>query len=244
MVEVNNCRIGGDPLVELFSLGNIFVSNFLEEEDCECDFAEGDLTLAIGKKSGLVQLTNNIDFDLMYRKYWYNSGTNKSMTEELKNLATTMSRRIKWSSGDKWLDIGCNDGTLLSFVPDKMVKIGIDPSNSANSAIKHAEKIIPDYFNYDAVSDEGKFKFISAIAMFYDLNEPHNFLRDIHKCLDDEGLFVVQMSYLPLMLEQLAFDNICHEHLTYYSLEVLNSLFNDCGLKIVDCEVNDVNPRS
>jgi len=215
---MTKCRIGGDELVELFSLGDLYVSNFLQDSEASETFDKGELTLAIGPKTGLVQLTNSIDFDTMYRRYWYNSGTNNSMTAELR--------------------------ALLSFVPDSMRRVGMDPSNSSANAHTKADLIIPDYFNYEAIKDQGKFKFITAIAMFYDLERPLDFLSDIHEALEDDGLFVVQMSYLPLMLEQLAFDNICHEHLTYYSLEILTVLFAAAGFTIVDCEINDTNGGS
>jgi len=241
---MTKCRIGGDELVELFSLGDLYVSNFLQDSEASETFDKGELTLAIGPKTGLVQLTNSIDFDTMYRRYWYNSGTNNSMTAELRDIVDKMAHRVRWQSGDQWLDIGCNDGTLLSFVPDSMRRVGMDPSNSSANAHTKADLIIPDYFNYEAIKDQGKFKFITAIAMFYDLERPLDFLSDIHEALEDDGLFVVQMSYLPLMLEQLAFDNICHEHLTYYSLEILTVLFAAAGFTIVDCEINDTNGGS
>lgn len=243
-MKVNKCRINGDSLEHLFSLGNLYVSNFLEKEEFSNGHLKEELSLSIGKTSGLVQLENSVDFDSMYKDYWYNSGTNKSMKDELKNISNCMLHRIDWSDGDKWLDIGCNDGTLLSFLPNNIVKIGIDPSNSAKCAIKYADKIIPTYFSYDALRGEGSFKFISAIAMFYDLDNPLEFLNEIYKCLDTNGLFVVQMSYLPLMIKQFAFDNICHEHLTYFSLEIMKNLFDMCGFKIMDCEINDVNGGS
>jgi|3_EtaG_2_1085321.scaffolds.fasta_scaffold00529_22 SAM-dependent methyltransferase len=238
------CRIDGGEVDELFSLGEMYVSNFMRPDEKSEDFQRGDLTLTIGKKSKLVQLAKSVDLDVMYRKYWYNSGTNTSMTNELNNIVETCLNHIDWKEGDQWLDIGCNDGTLLNSVPISMRTVGIDPSSSALKAKYVADRLIPDYFNYEAVKDEGKFKFITAIAMFYDLDKPLEFLQDIHKALDDEGLFVVQMSYLPLMIRQLAFDNICHEHLTYYSLEILRPLFEEAGLTIRDCEINDTNGGS
>jgi hypothetical protein len=80
--------------------------------------------------------------------------------------------------------------------------------------------------------------------MFYDLLDPHPFINDITKVLDDNGVWVLQLSYTPLMLEQLAFDNICHEHAYYYSLNSLKKLFAKHDLKIVDCSLNDVNGGS
>ena len=238
------CRIAGDELKELFTLGDPYVSNFIPADSTSAGKCRGDLTLAIGEESGLVQLTNNIDFDEMYRDYWYSSGTNSSMKVELRDIVESVSKNIDLSMGDKWLDIGCNDRTLLNFVQDGVLKVGADPSNVAKKASRGTDILIPDYFTKESVKDYGKFKVITAIAMFYDLDNPKEFLRDIYESLEDDGLFVVQMSYLPLMIEQLAFDNICHEHLTYYSLNVMRRLLDPCGFKVVDCKINDTNGGS
>jgi len=124
--------------------------------------------------------------------------------------------------------------------------VGCDPSSSAKAADKmdNLDDLIPEYFSYENCKRFGKYQIITAIAMFYDLENPAQFLQDIHKSLEIDGLFVIQMSYLPLMIQQLAFDNICHEHLTYYSLSVLNKLLKDSGFLVVDCEINDTNGGS
>jgi hypothetical protein len=106
-----------------------------------------------------------------------------------------------------------------------------------------------DYFSHKAYQkipqvSKKRAKAVTSIAMFYDLENPHAFVNDVKKVLDDEGLWIIQMSYLPLMLKQLAFDNICHEHLKYYSLSSLKYLLDRHNLTIVDCQVNDVNGGS
>jgi len=239
-----NGRIDNDILHAMFSLGDLYVSNFIPMDAKSEDFQRGNLTLAMGNRSRLVQLTEGIDLDVMYRKYWYNSGTNRSMIFELKDIVNTCLKHLTFKAGDSWLDIGCNDGTLFKQLPPEIKKIGIDPSNSALAAKEHADEVINEYFSYDKVKHHGRYKFITAIAMFYDLDDPAQFLREIKESLTDDGIFVVQMSYLPLMLEQMAFDNICHEHLTYYSLTVLNKLFKGSGLVIRDCQINDTNGGS
>jgi len=241
---MSKCRISGEELDPLFSLGDLYVSNFIEPQEKSKDFIKGNLTLAKGKRSGLVQLTESTDFDTMYRNYWYNSGTNQSMTNQLSDIVENIKRRVQLDPGSSWLDIGCNDGTLLSFVPSDMWKVGCDPSNSTRKAIDRVNVLIPDYFSYESCQGEGKFQVITAIAMFYDLEDPAQFLKNIYQSLERDGLLVIQMSYLPLMLQQMAFDNICHEHLTYYSLTVLNRLLEAHGFTVVDCEINDTNGGS
>jgi SAM-dependent methyltransferase len=243
------CRIAGDPLVELFSLGDLYVSDFLPP-NATPHTEKVPLTLCISPKSGLVQLAHTASFDDMYKHYWYRSGTNESMVEELEQIATSTSRLMRLQPDDVFVDIACNDGTLLSFIKDGVLRVGFDPAeNTYKEAVKqNFDLFINDYFTARAyrASKYGskKAKVVSTIAMFYDLEDPHEFVLDVKDILDDNGLWVMQMSYLPLMLKQLAFDNICHEHLEYYSLQSLKFLLDQHDLQIVDCQLNDINGGS
>jgi hypothetical protein len=170
------------------------------------------------------------------------------MTKELGDIVKEITSRIKWNKEDVWLDIACNDGTLLKQIPEGFIKVGIDPADDTflQESSKHA-KVVQDYFSYNAYSKlnlNKKAKVITTIAMFYDLINPDPFIEDINKVLDDNGIWVLQMSYTPLMIQQLAFDNICHEHAYYYSLNSIKKLFERHKLKIVDCTLNDVNGGS
>jgi hypothetical protein len=171
------------------------------------------------------------------------------MTKELGNIVEEIISRVKYQKDDVWLDIACNDGTLLKQVPNEYIKLGIDPcDDSYYEESSKVATVVQDYFSYDAYQKTGyedkKAKVITTIAMFYDLIDPHPFINDITKVLDDNGVWVLQLSYTPLMIEQLAFDNICHEHAYYYSLNSIKKLFTQHNLKIVDCSLNDVNGGS
>lgn len=241
-----NCRIENqDELVELFSLGNLYLSDFVEKTTEECQ--KTPLTLCLSKSSGLVQLKDTADFDKMYKRYWYHSGTNKTMTNELEGIVESVQSVVKLKPGNVWLDIGCNDGTLLSFVDKSLIRVGIDPAvNNCVKAKDHSNVVVNDYFSETSFKKATalKAKVVTSIAMFYDLPDPVKFCNDIHKVLDADGVWVIQMSYLPLMLDQLAFDNICHEHLEYYSLQSLKHLLDKTGFKIMDCQLNDINGGS
>ena len=243
------CRISGEPLVELFSLGDLYVSDFLPK-DVQPRSSKVPLTMMLAPESGLVQLAGTASFDEMYAQYWYRSGTNESMVEELKQIATSSVKLMGLKEGDVFLDIACNDGTLFSFVDPSIVRIGFDP---AKNTYKEADKtrfslFINDYFNAGAYRESQwgskRAKVITTIAMFYDLEDPRAFVKDVYDIMDDDGLWVVQMSYLPLMLQQLAFDNICHEHLEYYTLRSFKYLLDQHDMRIVDCHLNDVNGGS
>ncbi len=241
------CRISGEPLVTLFSLGDMHLYNCIPRDE-EPSTPKVPLEMCLAPESGLVQLRHTAASDDMYKKYWYRSSTNESMVEELKQIATSVTKLMRVGKDDIWIDIGCNDGTLLSFLPKEATRIGYDPNDYREISEKHASLIVNDYFNADAFrkSPYGsrKAKVVTSIAMFYDLEDPHTFVQDIYDVLDDDGLWVIQMSYLPLMLKQLAFDNICHEHLKYYSLQALKYLLDSHDFKIVDCQLNDVNGGS
>jgi len=234
---------------KLFSLGDLYVSDFINV-DTDARAGKHDMTLVIDERYGAARLEKCTPIHSMFGKYWYRSGINQTMRTELKGIVDSVTSVQKLNEGDLWLDIACNDGTLLSFVPDGIKKLGIDPAEDSFVAesSKIADDIVQDYFTLENFKKskfkKKKAKVVTCIAMFYDLDEPVDFLKDVSKVLDDDGLFVIQMSYTPLMIKQLAFDNICHEHVYYWGLASMEKLLKKAGLKIVDCQVNDVNGGS
>lgn len=234
-------------MTELFTLGELYVSDFIKAGDSPR--GKGELKLVL-TNDGNVRLEKSAPLNTMFGKYWYRSGINDSMKQELRGIVESITKVKSLKKGDVWLDVACNDGTLLSFVPKDLTRIGIDPADDSYRAEsqKHANVVVQDYFsaaNFAASGYGGQRpSVITSIAMFYDLERPEVFLKDIHDILADDGLWVLQLSYTPLMLEQLAFDNICHEHVYYYSLFNLKKLLADNGFKIVDCQLNDTNGGS
>ena len=241
-------RVSDADLVEMFSLGNLFISDFVKNQPNEN--YKSELKLMYCPVSKLVQLEVGVDPKKMYGQYWYRSGTNSTMKKQLSDVVESCLYVTPKLKEGIWLDIACNDGTLLSYVPDNFKKIGIDPCD--DSYIKEsrwvADEIIQDFFSHEVYQKSKyanyKCDIITCIAMFYDLEDPFQFLEDVRKVLNDDGLFVIQMSYTPLMVKQLAFDNICHEHLMYYSLYSLKYVLEKSGFVVVDCELNDVNGGS
>ncbi len=247
---IRKCRsCFSDKLVPILSLGNHYVSNFVERiegvkvplELVLCDFKTGGC--------GLLQLRHSAPLEILYSQYWYRSGTNRTMTLALTDIAKSAEELVELGEGDISLDIGCNDGTLLRAYRSKhMLKVGFEPGkNLIPFAEEGTDKIFDDFFNAAAFIKEfpgKKAKIITSIAMFYDLENPNEFVADVRKILEKDGVWIIQMSYLPLMLEQNAFDNICHEHLEYYSLHSLSFLLDRHNLKVFDVELNDVNGGS
>jgi SAM-dependent methyltransferase len=237
---------------KLIELGSFYVSNFIENSEDSEAYTKYPLDLYLDSSIGAPRLPSGLIAppNVMWGNYWYRSGTNETMTKHLGSVVNEIISRIKTEKDDIWLDIACNDGTLLRQVPDSYIKAGIDPCEDSyyEESSKYA-KVVKDYFSKKAWDKLGfgiqkKAKIITCISMFYDLDDPHNFINDIHDILDPNGLLVLQMSYTPLMIQQMAFDNICHEHVYYYSLSSLTKLFEAHDFTIVDANLNDCNGGS
>jgi SAM-dependent methyltransferase len=198
------------------------------------------------KACGLLQLAHTVPPAILYSAYWYRSGTNKTMTDHLAGIAAEAVSLIGKDRKARVLDIGCNDGTLLKSYPDNFVKFGIDPSDVANE-ISDDICVVRDLFpSFELKSKAGaaKFDVITSIAMFYDLEDPISFVREIKNNLMEDGIWIFEMSYMPMMLEMNSYDTICHEHLEYYSLAVVENILGKAGMKIVRAQTNDINGGS
>lgn len=226
--------------------GEQYVAGFYDTIDV--DAPKGKLTLVQCQHCFLVQLTEIIDQNLLYREYWYRSSTNAYMVRALQNvvgIAQQWSPQLK--NDDFVLDIASNDNTLLNLYPNKVIKIGIDPSNIANENSNKIDLFANDFFSkkaYMDLTDGLRARIVTSIAMFYDLPDPIQFAKDVYDCLDDDGIWIIQLSYTPLMLEQNAFDNLVHEHLSYFTLMSLEFIWQQSGFKVLDVTLNDTNGGS
>jgi hypothetical protein len=232
----------GGPLTSIIDLGDVYLNDFVDKGK---EIISAPLHLVRCEACNLVQLKDTADLDKLYRKYWYKSSLNKSMVAALQNIVTNITDRVTLAAGDIVVDIGCNDGTMLSMFNTKgIIRIGIDPAlNLAEEASKHCDIFINNYFSSTMLSPQSA-KVITSIAMFYDLEDPVSFVQTIKKSLHPSGIWVVQFTDLLSMLKLTAFDTICHEHLEYYSLEVLHKLLLAYDLEIFDLEYNSVNGGS
>lgn len=242
------CRLSGKPLTEVIDLGDLYVSNFYPTVDIEAPKAP--LRLGIGEESGLLQLMDPFERPPLYEQYWYRSGTNETMSRQLNDVVNAFREWVHLKPGDIVLDIGCNDGTLLGHLPRSLdvVRIGIDPAeNLAEYGRSVCEAHSVGFFSKDRYMDLSggqKARVITSIAMFYGVEDPKAFVMDIADCLSDDGVWMLQLSYTPLMIKQNAFDNICHEHIQYYTLLSLKYLLDQAELEIVDVDFNDANAGS
>jgi hypothetical protein len=199
---------------------------------------------------GLVQLKHTVSSDFMYSSYGYRSGINESMVDHLQTLAREVEQKMDGAEGGLIVDIGANDGTLIrGYQSKKSMKIGFEPSNVAptDAELPADVSYVRTYFSIESFRKRfagAKAKIITSIAMFYDLEDPNRFVSDIAEVLDDEGCWVLELSYLPLMLKQNSFDTICHEHLEYYHFSPIEKLLTSHGLKVFDVQTNGMNGGS
>ena len=158
-------------MIPVVDLGEFAVSGFYSEPNAEVQRAP--LRLGIGEESGLLQLMDSIDRAPLYKTYWYRSGTNSTMRRQLLDVVDNALQWIRINDGDVVLDIGCNDGTLLSCYPSNfnLIKAGIDPAeNLAREARRLCTHHAADYFTSDLfLSLTGGRKAKISIAMFYGL---------------------------------------------------------------------------
>ncbi len=248
VTEISKCRIcGNSNLVPVLSLGSQYVVNFVTDDSKDLLQAPLDLVLCSNKECSLLQLKHSVERDEMYAQYWYKSGISTLMIAALKDIVDSAKNLIQLNAGDTVIDIGANDGTLLTNYDSSLQRVAFEPSNLYTLAQGKGLTVIHDYFNHAAFQREigsKKAKIITSIAMFYDLPDPNAFVQDISKCLDENGLWIIQMNYLGLMIENNTFDNISHEHLEYYSLYSLEKLLVRNDMEAFDVELNDVNGGS
>ena len=251
--KINHCLLCKNKNIkEIFSLGNLFVSNFVKKKDITKGI-KAPLNLVHCKNCSLIQLSHIAPQEIMYRRfYWYRSGVTKTMQSGLYNIFKESLNYVKLKKNDVVLDIGANDGTLLSHYKRKKFKtIGCEPAKNLQKLLKkNCDFSIKNFWGkieLDKVllkNQLRKPKIITAIGMFYDLEKPNKFIKDAADSLDKDGIFIAQLMCLKTMMRMNDLGNICHEHIEFYSLKSLKFLFEKNGLEIFKLEENDINGGS
>jgi SAM-dependent methyltransferase len=253
VVYRQTCRVCGSPcLTEVIDLGEQYLQGSFIKPGKElppmrkiptslvrCDPRRDE------KACGLLQLSQTLPPEILYSAYWYRSGTNQTMREHLKGIAEEATRIIGRDEV-RVLDIGCNDGTLLSYYPRGFEKLGIDPSDVAQD-VPAEIKVIHGLFPSEEITESAKgkpFDIITSIAMFYDLEDPIDFAQSVKRSLAENGVWCLELSYMPSMLTLGSYDTICQEHLEYYSLAVLEYILARAAMKVIKADLNDINGGS
>lgn len=256
-IEHTSCRIcGNSALTTILNLGHQELSGvFPTTTDLDPPQAPLDLIICDSSNNdsacGLVQLRHSADISMMYgTTYGYHSSLSFQMVEHLSRKVDDLIRITNLRAGDKVLDIGCNDGTMLNEYSKhgSFHRFGIDPSSEKfRSNFEKDIAVAYEFFSADAIkmlAGVARFKIITSIAMFYDLDNPRSFVSDIAEILDDDGVWALELSYYPIFLKNLSYDQVCHEHVAYYCLDDINGLCKEAGLRVLDLSFNDMNGGS
>lgn len=247
--RINKCRVSNsNHLITVLNLGEQVLTGVFPKSKSET-ITKGPLELVWCPDSGLLQLAHSYPPEEMYGdNYGYRSGLNQSMVSHLSQKIQKLERQFQLKSGDIVLDIGSNDGTLLkSYKTNGISKIGIDPTGKKFASYYTNDiKLVPEFFSKEQFlsASPKPAKMISSIAMFYDLENPISFAKDIYDSLTEDGIWHFEQSYMPSMLRLNSYDTICHEHLEYYSLGSVKKILDHAGFKLIDVEMNAINGGS
>ena len=255
ITKLDACRIcANTDLVQVLDLGEQMLTGvFPKSQDDAVTTGPLQLVKCHGEGAdncGLLQLAHSYDLGEMYGdNYGYRSGLNASMVAHLKAKVARISSLIDLQPGDLVVDIGSNDSTTLrAYDQPDLTLVGVDPTGT-----KFAEfypdhvTLIPDFFSGKLVAERfpgRKAKVVTSFSMFYDLPAPMEFMQQVHDVLADDGIWVFEQSYMPLMLDTNSYDTVCHEHLEFYALRQIQWMAERVGLRIRDVEFNDVNGGS
>lgn len=253
--NIKRCRICGSAVTEVIWIEPQFLSpTFVKNQDSELSKIKVPLTLVLCDRSktpsacGLLQLKETVNPDILYGNYFYRSSTSTTMRVDLKAVVDDALARVRPEKGDIVMDIGANDCTMISYFPSFLKRIAVEPAkNIDHRDVDKSIIIVNDYFsgvNVSSILKGQRAKIITCTAMFYDLDDPNKFVSEIKSILAPDGVWCIQLSYLLLMLKNMNFYDICHEHLEYYSLSVLDNLMQKHGMFIFDGSLNRVNGGS
>ena len=251
--RINACRIcGKDDLVRVLDLGDQYLTGiFPRDRDSGLTRGPVHLVKCVDPDGcGLLQLEHSYDLNEMYGdNYGYRSGLNASMVAHLDESIRRIERRVPLSAGDIVLDIGSNDCTTLrAYKTGGLALVGMDPSaGKFREYYPPHVTLIEDFFSADGFRrqfGDRKARVVTSFAMFYDLERPMEFMRQVHEVLADDGVWTFEQSYMPEMLRIVAYDTVCQEHLEFYGLRQIQWMAERTGFRIVDVEFNDINGGS
>ena len=249
---VTRCRICSSDITEVLKLEPQYIATTFVKSNVNNPISQVKIPLTLmlckDKNCGLIQLKETVRPDLLYKNYFYRTAINDTMRRDLQDVVNYAVNNVKTEKDDIAIDIGANDCTMVSMYPEYMKRIGIEPATNIDwSNVSKSITIVNDYFSKDVVmktTNGKKAKILSATAMFYDFNDPNIATKDIKEILHEDGVCVLQVSYLLDTIRDMNFYDVVHEHLEYYSLKSINYLMERNGLTVIDASTNFVNGGS
>ena len=246
--QVKKCRSCYSPLNnKVFDIGELKINAFTTSPNT--DVGSAPLALLHCEECDLIQLSHTVREQELYENYWYLSRLNKKIVDNLQSIVQDVCCEVDVNQGDLVLDIGANDGTLLSFYnSDTVIRVGCDPAQNIHSELeKNCDIMIGDFFNKENWTNavgKRKAKIITTVAMFYDLDDPNSFVSDLKDILDNDGVWLCQLMTARPMLDSNDLGNVIHEHIEYYTYKSLVNLMERHELEIFDVRENDINGGS
>lgn len=245
-IKRNHCISCGSNLSEdIVFIGDQFPSAIFLSDDTppppELKSSSLNLSRCTNEDCQLIQLSNHYNLQYVFDHYPYESGTTATMKKILQDVVDDAQNVVNLSADDVVLDIGGNDGTMLGLI-ERPVKsrVNIDAAAGVIQTVSDPNYIhLHTQFNAEAYLSLGlpNPKLITSVAMFYHLSDPLAFARDVHRIMDGNSVWVLQMTYVGTMLRDNIIDNIVHEHVAYYSLSSLKYLLSQVGLHIADAKI-------
>ena len=249
--RVTACRVcGGEHLLTVIDLGSQYLASNLVEsnEGLPLDDLKAPLSCVLCRDCGLLQLHETVDRDELFRAYFYRSATNPMMLAALRDVMSEALTRVDLSPGDVVVDIGANDGTLLGLFPPEYRRVGVEPArNISRPDLDGSIRIVNAFFTREVVEEAlggVSAKLVTSIAMMYSVPDLNRFTRGVKSILAEDGVWITQLSYLPSIIDNLSFFDICHEHIYYFTLGTLMHLLELNGFSVIDVSTNKVNGGS
>lgn len=242
MRTIINCRsCGSANLQEILDLGFQYLSDFREDDSKPSSIP---LVALLCMGCMLVQLRDTAPSgDMYHENYGFKSGVSNSIKQDLNDVV--LLGQLMNPDAYVWLDIASNDGTLLSFVPDTIMRVGVDPIGFlCEEAKQHADFVFNDFFSADVMKDMPLADVVTSISCFYDMDDPNQFVSDVAKVMKQSSIWIIQQNYLLTTMQLDAVDNFCHEHLEYYTLLSLEPLLERHGLEVIKVETSMINGGS
>jgi hypothetical protein len=246
--EIKSCRVcEAEVLTEVMDFGQQYLASTFVPDNTVHPLSNTKipLTVLLCDNCGLLQLKETVCRETLYHDYFYRSATNPIMRSALKDVIYDTFKKVNLRKDDYVLDIGCNDGTMLSFVSDEYRRIGVEPATNISwQNLDKSIRIINDFFSAERIlktTGGDQIKLVTSTAMLYAVDDLNACVSEVKSILANDGVWCIQVSYLPEILKTMSFYDVCHEHLYYFSLATLNYLLERNGLSVFDASVNDVN---
>ncbi|WP_433544705.1 class I SAM-dependent methyltransferase [Streptomyces sp. CA-294286] len=244
--SVTACRVcGSERWQKVLSFGNVPLANaFLEAGDTEALAREQAYPLEVisCRECRLLSLTAVVDPQVLYRTYSYVTSDSETMARHMRTVVRLCGEQVELAEGDLVVELGSNTGEqLMAFREAGARVLGVDPArNLAEIAEQRGVPTVPEYFDSacaeSIVAEHGRASVILGRHVFAHIDDVADVLAGVHALLAPDGLFTIEVPYAVDLLDGLAFDTVYHEHLSYFLISTLDTLFARHGLRTVDVE--------